>query len=299
MMAGRKRNTSEGNAALADATDAHGIERIIEENAQAPAALVATLQAIQREHGYLPADALKQVSRATGRPLADVYGVATFYRAFSLHPRGQHLVSACLGTACHVRGAHGVVGELERELGIRAGETTPDRAFSLETVNCLGACALGPVVVIDGHYVAKVGKAKVRHLLDDVRAGRVAGAQGGEVTALSLVAHCSRCRASLMDEAHPLDGLPSIHLAMRGQAGNGWWRVSSIYGSQMRATDSAAPKGTVLSVYCSHCGEDLGDGWRCSACQAPMVSMAVGELAHLRVCPRLGCDGHMLDVAPS
>jgi NADH-quinone oxidoreductase subunit E len=299
MMAAHKRRTSDPSAPVAEATDAQDIERIIEGNATAPAALVATLQAIQRKHGYLPADALKQVSRSTGRALADVYGVATFYRAFSLQPRGRHVVSACLGTACHVRGAHGVVGELERQLGICAGKTTSDREFSLETVNCLGACALGPVVVIDGHYVAKVGKEKVRHLLDDVRAGRLAGDKLGDTTVLSLVAHCSRCRSSLMDEVHPLDSLPSIHLAMRCQTGNGWWRISSRYGSPTRATNSTAPRGTVLGVYCVHCGEDLVDGWKCSECQAPMVAFTVGELAHLRICPRLGCDGHMLDVAAS
>ncbi len=296
-MAGRKPSTSNGEVAVAEATDPHAIERIIAENAEAPAALVATLQAIQREHGYLPPDALKQVSRATGRSLTDVYGVATFYRAFTLHPRGKHTISACLGTACHVRGAQGVVRELEQRLGISAGGTTPDREFSLETVNCLGACALGPVVVIDGHYVAKMGKEKVRQLLDDAREGRVASAKAGEATQLALVAQCSRCRASLIDEAHPLDGLPSIHLGMKGPSGTGWWRVSSRYGSPARATDSNAVNGTLLGVYCTHCGEDLADGWKCSACHAPMVSLAVGELARLRICPRLGCAGHMLDVA--
>jgi len=255
---------------------------------------VAILQAIQRQHGYLPEEALKQVSRSTGRPLVDVYGVATFYHAFSLHPRGKHRVSACQGTACHVRGAHAVLGELEHQLGIRAGGTTKDREFSLETVNCLGACALGPVVVVDGHYVSKVGKAKIQHLLDDARAGRVGARDTG--TSLSLIAHCSRCQASLMDEAHPLDGLPSICLARKGPAGTGWWRVSSLYGSKTRATDSSDADGAVLSVYCPHCGEDPSDGRKCPVCRAPMASTTVGELAHLRVCLRLGCDGHTLDV---
>jgi len=295
-MAEHERKTVESMAPVSDAVELQSIQRLIEDHAHAPAALVATLQAIQREHGYLPADALKQVSRATGRPLVDVYGVATFYRAFSLHPRGKHLVSACLGTACHVRGAQAVIGEIERQLGTRAGDTTRDREFSLDTVNCLGACALGPVVVIDGHYVSKVGKEKVRHLLDDARAGR-SGSRNGEATWLSIVAHCSLCHADLMDAGHPLDGLPSIRLATNGQSGTGWWRVSSLYGSKTRASDSAAPKGTVLCVCCARCGEELGDGWKCSACRAPMVSMSVGELAFLRVCPRVGCDGHMLDVA--
>lgn len=290
------RKNAEHGALPPEPIDERTIQRLIDENAQAPAALVAILQAIQRQHGYLPAEALKQVSRSTGRALADVYGVATFYRAFSLKPRGKHVVSACLGTACHVRGAATVVGELERQLGVGAGGTTADRQFSLETVNCLGACALGPVVVIDGHYVSKVNKGKVGQLLEDARAGRLGGAQGGPAAALALVVHCSRCRASLMDEEHPLDDLPAIHLGMKGQAGTGWWRASSLYGSKLRATDSADPEGAILNIYCPHCGEDLADGWRCFACRAPMISMAVGERAHLRLCRRLGCHGHMLDV---
>lgn len=117
--------------------------------------LIAVLEDIQERYGYLPENMLRLVSKQSGRSLVDVYGVATFYRSFSLKPRGKHLVCACLGTACHVRGASRTVEELERQLGIKAGETTPDGQFTLETVNCLGACALGPVVVIDGHYFSK------------------------------------------------------------------------------------------------------------------------------------------------
>ena len=118
------RKTADRDALPPEPIDERTIQRLIDENVQAPAALVAILQAIQRQHGYLPAEALKQVSRSTGRALADVYGVATFYRSFSLHPRGKHVVSACRGTACHVRGAHGVIGELEHQLGVCAGHTT-------------------------------------------------------------------------------------------------------------------------------------------------------------------------------
>ena len=109
--------------------------------------LIAILQDIQARCGYLPADALKTVANKTGRPLVDVYGVATFYNAFSLKPRGKHVCSVCLGTACHVRGGPVIAEEFGRNLKVEPGETTADREFTLETVNCLGACALGPIVV--------------------------------------------------------------------------------------------------------------------------------------------------------
>ena len=133
--------------------------------------LIAILDEIQCKYGYLPENALRTVGERTGRSLVDIYGVATFYRSFSLQPRGKHLISACLGTACHVRGAARIVEELERRLGVKTGETTPDKEFTLETVNCLGACALGPVVVIDGHYFSHVDTGGVKRLLKKARAG--------------------------------------------------------------------------------------------------------------------------------
>lgn len=131
--------------------------------------LIAILEAIQSERGYLSEEALRTVSEETGRSLVDVYGVATFYRSFSLKPRGKHLICLCLGTACHVRGAPRIVEEFERRLKIKAGETTPDGEFTLETVNRLGACALGPVALVDGHYYANVDTAEVKRILREVR----------------------------------------------------------------------------------------------------------------------------------
>jgi NADH-quinone oxidoreductase subunit E len=127
--------------------------------------LVAILQDIQAEYNYLPKETLTQVSQGLDIPLTQVYSVASFFKAFSLKPRGRHLINVCLGTACHVRGAVRVLDEIERELGIKAGETTKDLKYTLETVNCVGACALGPIVIIDGQYSGQMKTDKVKNLL--------------------------------------------------------------------------------------------------------------------------------------
>jgi NADH-quinone oxidoreductase subunit E len=128
-------------------------------------ALIAILQDIQAEYNYLPQDALRAVARTLGIPLIDVIGVATFYRAFSLKPRGKHVVTVCLGTACHVRGGPKILEEFERRLGVKSGDTTADNKFTLETVACLGCCAIGPVVVIDGDYHAQTSIRKVEGII--------------------------------------------------------------------------------------------------------------------------------------
>lgn len=115
-------------------------------------ALIPVLQDINNEYNYLPEDALRYISERLEVPLSQVYHVASFYTAFSLEPRGDHVIKVCQGTACHVRGGSRVLDEIERILAINSGETTPDLKFTLETVNCLGCCALGPVVVIDDEY---------------------------------------------------------------------------------------------------------------------------------------------------
>lgn len=155
---------------MREKVDIEAIRKTSEEHSKDRGGLIATLEAIQSEYGYLPEEALRTVAATNGNSLVDVYGVATFYRAFSLQPRGEHLISVCVGTACHVRGAPMVVEEFERELAIRAGETTSDGEFSLETVNCLGACALGPIIVVDGKYFANVTTAKVKGILARARA---------------------------------------------------------------------------------------------------------------------------------
>ncbi len=156
---------------MSDSPIPQTVRRILECHTRESGGLLSILEEIQDEYGYLPEEALRAVSDETGRPLVDIYGVATFYRSFSLKPRGKHVICACLGTACHVRGTSVIVEELERQLGIKAEETTPDNEFTLETANCLGACALGPVVVVDGHYYSKVRKSHVARLIEDARTG--------------------------------------------------------------------------------------------------------------------------------
>ena len=131
-----------------------------------PISLIQILQDITSEYNYLPEPCLRQISQRLNVSLSEVFEVTTFYRAFSLEPRGKHLIHVCLGTACHVRGVPQVLDGIERTLNIKAGQTSNDLMFTLETVNCVGACALGPVVVIDGQYHGQMTQAKVKKLLE-------------------------------------------------------------------------------------------------------------------------------------
>jgi NADH:ubiquinone oxidoreductase subunit E len=132
-------------------------------------ALIAILQDIQGEFSYLPSESLRLVSETLHIPLIDIISVATFYRSFSLEPRGKHLVTVCMGTACHVRGGPKILEEFERKLNLKAGQTTLDKQFSLETVACLGCCAIGPVVVVDDEYYAQTTIRKVDSILKKYR----------------------------------------------------------------------------------------------------------------------------------
>ena len=127
--------------------------------------LVAILQEIQNEYNYLKKEALEEVSQIMNIPVSQVYSVATFFRAFSLKPRGRHLINVCMGTACHVRGAAKVLEKIERDLSVDRGETTPDLKFTLETVNCVGCCAQGPMVIVDGEYSGQIKSNDVSQLL--------------------------------------------------------------------------------------------------------------------------------------
>lgn len=141
------------------------LQLIIDKHENSRKNLIAILQDVQTEYRYLPEEAIRFVSTALGVPLVDVVGVATFYRSFSLTPRGEHTVKVCLGTACHVRGGPKILEEVQRLLDIKPGGTTSDKKFTLETVACLGCCAIGPVVVVDGDYHAQMSVRKVSTVL--------------------------------------------------------------------------------------------------------------------------------------
>ncbi len=141
------------------------VDSLIDSYADKKEQLISLLQDVQAEFNYLPQDVLVKISQRLEIPLGQVFSVATFFKAFSLKPRGRHLLTVCLGTACHVRGGQRLVDKIERDLKITAGETTEDMKFSLETVNCLGCCALGPVVVVDGKYESQVNPSKLDRII--------------------------------------------------------------------------------------------------------------------------------------
>jgi len=141
------------------------IDQIIDNHGGDQSSLIQVLLDIQAEAHWLPQEALVRVAERLGVPLARVQHIATFYKAFSLVPKGRHQVHICLGTACHVRGAPRVLDTLEDLTGLKPGETDTDLKYSLETVNCLGCCALGPVVEIDGKTHGKVSVAKTASVL--------------------------------------------------------------------------------------------------------------------------------------
>jgi len=128
-------------------------------------ALVNILHDIQSEFRYLPEAALKETANYLGVSEAQVYGVVTFYEGFHLEPRGEHVCTVCMGTACHVRGAPRLLDQAERDLEIKSGNTTSDLSFTLEHVNCVGACALGPLVILDGEYHGHVSPDKLSRKL--------------------------------------------------------------------------------------------------------------------------------------
>ena len=141
---------------MSELFDSAKLENILEMHSGQKGALIPILQEVQAAYGYLPEEALKMVSRRVKVPLSRIYGVITFYAQFYLTPRGKHLIKACQGTACHVRGASQVLDNLSRELKVNPGGTTADLNFSLETVACVGTCFLAPVIMINEDYYGKL-----------------------------------------------------------------------------------------------------------------------------------------------
>jgi NADH:ubiquinone oxidoreductase subunit E len=276
--------------------DTKNILETIKKHDKNKGALIAILEEIQAVYTYLPEEALRLVSKETGRSMTDIYGVATFYKAFSLKPRGKHCVSVCQGTACHVRGAQGIVDEFQRELDISPGETTPDNEITLETVNCLGACALGPTVVVDGHYFPHVSKSKVKNIIAKAMAGleKIDAETDSRVFALQV--SCPACKKSLLDPDYPIDGYPSVNLHVSFNGTKGWLRMSSLYGSRFSVLEHPIPVNSLSRFYCPHCASEVPSFSNCTECGSPLAALLIREGCAWEVCTRQGCEGHLLNL---
>jgi NADH-quinone oxidoreductase subunit E len=150
---------------MAEKTLKAQVKQILRQYQNDKSALIDILHDTQFAIGYLPKEALETIHKGLEIPLSRVYSVATFFKAFSLTPRGRNLINVCMGTACHVRGSDKVLAQIEQELGIKSGENTQDLKFTLETVNCVGACALGPMVIIGEDYHGEMTPEKVSDVL--------------------------------------------------------------------------------------------------------------------------------------
>ena len=145
------------------------LEQILEGRRSQPNQLIEVLQDVQKDYGYISQESMQTVSKALGVPLIEVYRVTSFYKAFRLKPSGKHVLTFCTGTACHVRSATLLLDQATSYLNIQPGEVTPDGLFSIEHVNCLGACALGPIVAENGSYHHHMTPAKLRKLIETLR----------------------------------------------------------------------------------------------------------------------------------
>lgn len=141
------------------------IRKIVEKYGKKESGLIPILQDVQKIKGYLPEEGISDIAAELKIPIARVYSLATFYKAFRLIPRGRHSIHVCLGTACHVRGGAKIMDRLEQDLGVRSGETTQDGRFTVESVRCVGCCGLAPVVVIDDDFHGKLNQKKVIQVL--------------------------------------------------------------------------------------------------------------------------------------
>ena len=146
------------------------IDQILKNHDYKKSSLISILQDTQAMNSWLPEETLRYISDELDVSLMDVYSLVTFYKSFALHPRGKHIITVCMGTACHVRGAPQVLTELENQLNIEVGQTTPDNNFTLETVRCLGTCAIGPVVTIDGKYHGQMNSKKIHSIIKKMQA---------------------------------------------------------------------------------------------------------------------------------
>jgi NADH-quinone oxidoreductase subunit E len=270
--------------------------RLVDKHNGRHGSIISILEDIQATYNFLPRRALKIVASRTGRSLVDIYALATFYRNFSLKPKGRHVASVCMGTACHVRRSADVLEGFEQQLAIRAGETTRDREFSLSTVNCLGACALGPVAVIDGEYYRNVKSADVKKILEHARRDENILKMTSEEEVFAVNVSCPRCNRSLMTREHRLDGYPMVRVTVSFHRKHGWLRLSSLYGDYRIESEYEIPPGAVVHLFCPSCHAELRSGRLCATCDAPMIILFVRGGGTVQFCSRRGCKEHMLDL---
>jgi NADH-quinone oxidoreductase subunit E len=152
--------------------DFKAVDLVIDKHQEKRTALISILHEIQDWYNHLPEGALRKVASRLQMDLSDIYGVATFYKSFSLIPRGKHSVTLCLGTACHVRGGPKILREVKKLLNIKPGQTTEDRKFSLNVVNCLGVCAIGPVMFVDGKFYGEMNSVKAKRIIEKLKKKR-------------------------------------------------------------------------------------------------------------------------------
>ncbi len=263
---------------------------------QEKSGIISILEDIQKKEGYLPEKALRKLAEDSGWPLVDIYGIATFYKYFSLKPRGKHLISVCVGTACHVRGGGVVAEEFEKQLNITAGNTTRDKLFTLETVNCLGACARGPIVVVDGHYFSNVNKSEVGQIIRKAKEGLDKTDITNDERVFPVNVRCLHCNHTLMEKDFLIDEFPSIGLTVSYGRKHGRLRLSSLYGSFNIDSEFKVPTGTALDMFCPYCHAELNTKTACPLCNASMISLVVKGSGVAQVCSRKGCRNHMMDL---
>ncbi len=144
------------------------VGKVVCEHDTKKALLIPALHQIQEDNGFLPGEALQKLSRKLGLPLAEIYSVASFYQQFHFSPRGKKIVRVCMGTACHVRGASGVLDGLKETFEVEVGETTEDLALTLETVGCVGCCGLAPVATVNEDIIGEIDRSKMQDLIDSI-----------------------------------------------------------------------------------------------------------------------------------
>lgn len=258
--------------------------------------LISVLEEVQKYFNYLPRDALKIISQKLDIPLRDIYGVASFYKSFSFTPKGKHIITTCLGTACHIRGGQKIADAINKELQIHSGETTNDGMFTHETAACLGCCAIGPIVVADGEYHSDIKPGSVKKFISDIRKGSDGSDIENDKKVFPIEVSCPRCNHSLMKPEHLVDNQPCIHITISLKRKHGWLRLSSLYGSFNFESEFEIPLDAAANFFCPHCHEDLVGSSECPECGAKMILMIVRGGGTVQICPRRGCKGHLLDI---